>query len=31
MLNLFQHPLRRQAVRVEEWTLKPVQGDNFKR
>jgi hypothetical protein len=27
MLNLFQHPLRGSAVRVEGWTLKQVQGD----
>src|SRR6476646_1688750 len=27
MLNLFQHPLPRDAARMEKWTLKQVQGD----
>ena len=30
MLNLFQHPLRRQTARVRKWTLKRVQGDGLR-
>jgi hypothetical protein len=30
MLNSFQHPLPRRAVRVETWTLNQVQGDELK-
>jgi len=29
MLNWFQHPLPRCAVRVEKWTLNQVQGDEM--
>jgi hypothetical protein len=27
MLNLFQHPFLKPALRVAKWTLKQVQGD----